>query len=69
MSQNEDEVLDRDEEKNPSAFGWLSVIVSIFFIVRSMMHFSNNNPGMGILLFLVGSVGLIWKIYELSKQK
>lgn len=68
MDSSGNEILD-EKEKKPSSYGWLSVVFSVYFIVRSIMYFSKGQTGMGLLMGIVGAAGLIYKLYKMSNRK
>jgi len=47
----------------------LSMVVSVFFIIRGSMYMGTKMQTWGTILLLVGFVGLILKIYTLAKNK
>jgi hypothetical protein len=69
------EIIDEPEKKKPEpkkeSLGMtiLSMVVSVFFIIRGSMYMGTNMQTWGIVLLLVGMAGLVFKIYLLAKNK
>jgi hypothetical protein len=61
--------MEEQQEKKEDTYGWLSIAVSIFFVVRGIMKISGDSPGIGYLFLAVGIGGLCWKGYEMIKAR
>jgi hypothetical protein len=61
-------LVEKEEEKKKSnGMGWLSVLVSIFFIIRGVMWIGDDMPVFGLLMIALGVGGGIWKIIDMSR--
>ncbi|MBC7450180.1 MAG: hypothetical protein H7259_01685 [Cytophagales bacterium] len=57
----------KEEKKNN--YGWLSLVVSGWFVINGSMKISEGNTTWGGILVILGIAGLIFKIYEMSKKE
>lgn len=59
--------------KSSSGTGFVSILISIFFIISGSMRMNNSPSGStlytwGIVLISVGVVGVIWKSYDAFRR-
>ncbi len=59
-------ILDEEEAPKPknATGGVLSILVSVYFIIRGGMHLSNGNS-FGWLILILGFAGFCYKVYEM----
>ena len=58
----------KPEKKKNSALGWISLLVSLWFVINGCMRVSEGSTGWGLILILLGGGGFIYKLYELTKS-
>lgn len=65
---NSEKTNKKPEEKKSNAAGWITLLVSVWFVVNGFMRVSEGNTGWGLVLIVVGAGGFIYKLYELTKS-
>ncbi|MFM2268683.1 MAG: hypothetical protein RL757_2124 [Bacteroidota bacterium] len=51
-----------------NVLGLLSILFSIYFLVRGCWELSEGNTGIGILLFVFAIVGIAFKTLQLDRK-
>jgi hypothetical protein len=60
-------------EKSSSKTGFVSILISVFFIISGSMRMNSEPSGStlhtwGIILVIVGVVGVVWKSYDAFRK-